>query len=241
LSAFALKIIALTAMIIDHTGDVYALAIPDSFSLRLIGRIAFPLYAFLIAQGCRHTRDIKKYMLRLGVFALISEIPFDLCFEYPYAWLSFDYQNVFFTLFLSVLAVYAFTSAKGTKFFILGIFAVPACAFAAEQMKTDYGAAGVLTIFFIYIAAENKIAQALAMAAGMAAIYLPNLSYRIYLFNYQISVGLMAYVFSLIPVVLVMFYNGKRGPKLKYFFYAMYPAHLLVLAALQYYPIFPAT
>ncbi len=83
MTAFALKIIASICMLIDHIGAVFPASTPYVF--RLIGRIAFPIYAYLIAQGCRYTKNIYKYLLRLGLFALISEIPFDIAFM--------NYQN----------------------------------------------------------------------------------------------------------------------------------------------------
>ena len=243
MTSFALKIIALAAMVIDHAGDVFALSIPNSFLLRLVGRTAFPIYAFLIAEGCRRTKDIKKYMLRLGAFALISEIPFDLCFENEkifsardVTFLSFSYQNIFFTLFLSVLAVYAWEYLKETKYKIAGALAVLAAAGAAELINADYGAKAIIFIFALYLAGENKKARVLVMIAGAAAIYLPSLGYIGILFGHSYSVGLAAFLSASLSALPVFFYNGRRGPKLKYFFYAMYPLHLLALAAAHLLP-----
>ena len=98
LSSFALKCIALITMIIDHVG---AILYPEARVLRIIGRIAFPIYAFLVAEGFYHTKNVKKYMLRLLLFALVSEIPFDLALTGQI--LEFGHQNVFFTLFAGLL------------------------------------------------------------------------------------------------------------------------------------------
>ena len=242
MTTFALKLIALTAMMIDHVGEVGSGRIPYWLLLRLIGRTAFPLYAFMIAEGCRHTRDMKKYLLRLGAFALISEIPFDLCFENPYpsglrgvTFLSFNYQNVFFNLFLSVLAIYIFDRLRGTKLKALGVLAVPAAMAAAQFIRADYGAKAVLIIFALYVL-RGKAARVAAMVAGSALIYLPNYNYTAYLFGRAVSFGLAAFLAGSLPAVFVAFYNGKRGPGIKYFFYAMYPLHLLILAAYQILP-----
>ena len=239
MTSFALKLIALAAMLTDHIGDVWSHAIPESFFLRLIGRVAFPLYAFMIAEGCRHTKDMKKYLARLGVFALISEIPFDLCFENAgvnglrdLTILSFNYQNVFFSLFLSALAIYIFEILREKKLAPLGALAFPAAMCAAELIKSDYGAKAVVMIGLIYLA-KNKITRVAAMIIGSAIIYLPSMGYRGALFGHAFSFGLAAFAFACLSCVFVMFYNGRRGPDVKYFFYAAYPAHLLVIAAVQ--------
>jgi len=234
-----LKLVALAAMITDHIGDVFGFFIPDSFFMRLIGRTAFPLYAFMIAEGCRHTKNFKKYLIRLGIFALVSEIPFDLCFENGNAiyrrdiiFFSLDTQNVFFSLFLAALAIFVFEECKKIKRPWLGALAFPAAMYAAEFIRSDYGAKAIIAIGLIYFA-KNKFMKAAAVIIGAAIIYLPSVGYRGYLFGHMISFGLAAFAFASIPALLVCFYNGKRGPEIKYFFYAMYPLHLLALAAVQ--------
>ena len=245
-------------MIIDHTGEVWANSIPDSFALRLAGRIAFPIYAFMIAEGCRHTKNIKKYMLRLGAFALISEIPFDLCFENArisglndLTFLSFSYQNIFFNLFLAVSAIYIYELLKGKKYGFTGFLAFPAAMAAAELLNADYGAYAVPIIAALYFckpspdAAKDsgtgpglykiKAARAVIMIAGAAAIYLPDRESMVFLYGRVISIGIYAFLFACVPAVLVLFYNGRRGSGLKYFFYLMYPLHLLILAAAHIY------
>lgn len=117
LTAFHLKLIALVCMIIDHVG---ASTLNDLEPLRWIGRIAFPIYAFLIAEGCRHTRNRTRYLLRLGIFALISEMPFDLAFSasiFPsnIPMPLFDYlnfTNIFYTLFFSVACIQIYETLK---------------------------------------------------------------------------------------------------------------------------------
>ena len=116
----SLKIVALICMLIDHAG---ATLFPQCDILRSIGRVSFPLYAFLLAQGCKHTHSMERYLLGLGIFALISEIPYDLAFGNSINFL--EQTNIFYTLFLSAACVYIYDSIKKQKTMIqLIVFAV---------------------------------------------------------------------------------------------------------------------
>ena len=92
-----LKIIAMVSMVFDHTGDVF---FPEMQWMRIVGRLAMPIFSFCIAEGYVHTRNRKKYLLRMGIFALVSEVPFDLAFEGK---ISLDHQNIMLTFFLQYL------------------------------------------------------------------------------------------------------------------------------------------
>ena len=133
LNAFHLKIIALITMMIDHTAAALTLPRAVNTLMRSIGRIAFPIYAFFIAEGCRHTRSREKYMLRLGLFGLISQFPFVFAF-YGWAWEpeSWWYQilipgNVFYTMFLAVACIHIWETlrrqSRGTQLAAAGVFA----------------------------------------------------------------------------------------------------------------------
>lgn len=114
LTGFQLKIIALACMICDHIGAAL-LSPPEIWydGTRAVGRIAFPIFAFLIAEGCRYTRSRERYLLRLGIFALISEIPFDLAFDTPPVQVSFlSFTNVFYTFFLAVACVHIYETLR---------------------------------------------------------------------------------------------------------------------------------
>ena len=121
MTAFAIKVIAAFCMLIDHIGAVFPEYTPAFF--RWIGRIAFPIYAYMIAQGCRRTKNINKYLLRLGVFALVSEIPFDMAFmhytdvERGFTWnINFlRNTNVFYTLFLGAACIAIYEKMKTKK------------------------------------------------------------------------------------------------------------------------------
>ena len=235
MSTFALKIIALLTMLTDHAGHVVQSVYSWEFGmpLRWIGRVAFPLYAFLIGQGCKHTKDIKKYLARLLLFAFISEIPFDLFrsnIGRP-GWLhinfmDFSHQNVFFTLFLGglVIAVYLYSKTEYVKWQSLIISAVAMfCAvFVAGFLGTDYGGEGVILISLPFIVADSvsdERVQKFLYLAFMGAC----------LFMIYGSSGTVIFASALASLVFVLFYNGTKGRNLKWFFYIIYPAHLLVL------------
>ncbi len=216
-SGSTLKLIAVITMLIDHMGlgvvgrlmmrkpylyDIYA-------AMRGVGRLAFPIYIFLLVEGVRNTRSIGKYTLRMGVFALISEIPFDLAFHAKA--LEFTYQNVFFTLFIGLLVIRALDGVAGivnNKFIglLLQAAVLAAGAAGAELIRADYGAKGILCIAVIYIFSYDR--------------------------RLQLLTGCMAFfweweaIFAFIPIA---FYNGSRGIRLKYIFYIFYPLHLLLI------------
>lgn len=198
---FSLKILAMLTMFIDHIG---AVLFPQYIVLRLIGRLAFPIYCFLLATGAIYTKNVEKYSARLLLFALISEIPFDLAFFGR----VFDrtHQNVFFTLFLGLLGI--MIAKKYPKVWWMSLF----MALVADFLCTDYGATGVLYILLFYFLYDRKIYQMLSFAL------MTQISYA--------GTTQMYCLFSIVPMLL---YNGKRGKNIKYFFYIFYPLHLLVL------------
>jgi len=100
IDAFTLKMIAAVTMLIDHVGYIF---FPQYVLLRIIGRISFPIFAFLIVEGFMHTRDVKKYIFRMIIFALITEIPFDFAFYGTFNW---GHQNVLVTFLLALVAMY---------------------------------------------------------------------------------------------------------------------------------------
>ncbi len=142
MTSFILKIIGILTMLCDHMGDAFV----GHFSFfNLIGRIAFPIFAFQIVQGYIHTHDLKKYALRLFIFACVSQIPFMLFLTTFYD--SF-YLNIFFTLCLGILCLYGYDKIKNKYLGVL--FAILICI-VAQFIQVDYGAYGVAVIFLFYI------------------------------------------------------------------------------------------
>lgn len=203
LDSFQLKCIAIVSMALDHTG---AVLYPSQIWLRCLGRIAFPIFCFLIVEGFFHTRDVRRYMGRLGVFALISEIPYDLAFRgVP---LEYAHQNVFFTLLIGIGMVVLLE--RNREWPVKAVILLLAM-WLAVLIRSDYNFRGVLLIFVFYIFHESRW---LAVTAG-----------GFWNFLYQGVIQKYG-VLSVLPLAL---YNGERGRKMKYFFYIFYPAHLLLL------------
>ena len=246
-----LKIIAIAAMLIDHIGaavlermmmaegyleaalsssavlnlwmDEHGMLFMADFCMRSIGRIAFPIFCFLLVEGFQRTGNVKKYALRLGLFSLISEVPFDLAFSGEL--LEFKYQNVFFTLFLGLVVMMAVDWTGRQKLHpvvkaVLDLGAVLVGMAAADLLHTDYYGFGILCIMALYFFRQNRGIQA---AAGVVAFLAGSFLLRGGLSG---VFGEMAAVAGFIPVY---FYNGQRGLKMKYVFYAFYPVHLLIL------------
>lgn len=203
LSGFWLKWIAMVSMLVDHVGMALY---PQYLFLRIIGRLAFPIYCFLLVEGAVHTSHKKRYLGRLFLFALLSEIPFDLLVSGQLFCL--DYQNVFFTLLLGLLAVFALERWKASGYgAVISLLLVLLAWFA----RTDYGGGGVIIILLFYLFRRQQLLKTVSFATATVLLY----------------GGLQNYaILSMGPVLC---YNGERGPRVKYFFYVFYPAHLLVL------------
>lgn len=180
------------------------------YVMRLIGRIAFPIYCFLLIEGFEHTSSRLKYAGRLLLFAVISEVPFDLLFNGHI--LEFGYQNVFFTLFLGLVCLTAIqyideqSHMAPTLKVICRLAAAGVCMFVAQMLYTDYAATGVFCIAILYFFRKEK--------------------------KHQVIAGCVTFLWELtapLAFIPIWFYNGTRGWKLKYFFYLFYPLHLLLL------------
>ncbi|WP_157949897.1 TraX family protein [Vallitalea okinawensis] len=226
MNTFTLKMIAIITMLIDHVG---AILFPEILLFRFIGRIAFPIFAWLIANGYFHTKDVKKYMLRLGVFAFIAE-PF---FDYGIfgTWVDFSHQNVLFTLLIGLLAIYLFDQLRVDKP-VWAYISLILMMVAGETILSDYGAYGIITMFLFYYFFEDKKKMALALL-------LLNVGRNLLIYTeYPISFINSLQFFCVLALPLILLYNKKAGPKAKYFFYIFYPLHLLIIRIIAEYNIF---
>jgi len=234
MNAFALKIIALVTMIIDHIGAVF----PETFGFefRVIGRVAFPIYVFLIAEGFRHTKHPGKFLARLFVFAIVSEPVFDWAIHgasFPWGVNFLAQTNIFYTLFLGGAAIVAYEKIREKVDRVVAILPMFVFAGLAESVFTsDYGAYGVVFIFIMYVIRHKKFS--LVAMAALCILQYDWLFRRAFAYGFDAIVPIWWLLIpaALVSVLLVAFYNGKRGPGLKWFFYASYPVHLAVLAVL---------
>lgn len=210
----ALKLIALITMLLDHIGAVLVVSPQPYYALRLIGRIAFPIFCFLLVEGFLHTRNLWRYAFRLFLFALISEIPFDLAFHQTLFYK--DQQNVFFTLLIGLLVISILHNLEETLkdkpviYLICRAIAIAAGMGIAWCLKTDYSYIGVLAITLLYVFHRQRTS-----AIACACFFL--------------CFSSVTEITSFASVPLIMAYNGKRGLSLKYVFYLFYPIHLLIL------------
>lgn len=231
MTSFVLKIIAIITMIIDHFGIAY---FKYTTQMNVVGRIAFPIFAFQITQGYIYTKNLKKYLFRLFCFALISQIPFML-FRSIYT--TGFALNIFFTLLFGLLSILGYdiishcpvTLCKIKKIDSLlknlfSILCVILIGILAEVCNFDYGFFGIGIIFLFYIFRNHKILMTVSFVICCL------IKYMIMIFKYGYHyLYLLLGLFTILPIVFICLYNGKQGKKVKYFLYFFYPIHLLVL------------
>lgn len=210
MSAFSLKIIALFTMVIDHIGAVF---FSNYLIFRYIGRIAFPIFAFLVSEGCKNTKNFEKYLSRLLVFALISEFFYDLVFNQYINYI--DNTNTLYTLFFSSLIIYYFKSQNKFKIILIILNFI-----IVNFLNTDYGVWGVILILLFYFA-KNKV-QAILFSLFWIIV------------KYNTYLNSTLFLCTISSLIFIYFYNGKEGKKIKYLFYIAYPLHLFLIVIFRY-------
>lgn len=239
IDALTLKILAMAFMLCDH---MWATVLSNQSFLTDIGRLAFPVFAFQMAEAFYHTSNYKKLMQRLFIFALISEIPFNLMtggsIIYPF------HQNVMFTFLIALLFLKLMEKAKKTGSIWKFSLTVILCAVAGFVIGTlcmvDYFGFGVLTVFLFYLCRDFKFSW-IGQIAGMYlinVIMLGGLVIPITIGNFSFEFPQQG--FALLSLPLIWLYNGERGKHNKAIqiaYYAFYPVHMLILALLALYVI----
>ncbi len=232
LSAAALHIMAMALMLCDH---LWATVVPGNQWMTSIGRIAFPIFAFMAVEGYFHTHNLKHYLLRMLVFALISEIPFNLMYAsqafYPI------HQNVIFTLLIGLLLIHLNEMAKKHEKtwlnMITGFSSILLAVIFGILFFADYGVAGLLTILVFYFFRERKWYNLLFQIAFLYYInvnMLAGQSFTLELFGHTFEI--IQQGFALIALIPIWLYQGRQGYHKKwfqYFCYAFYPLHMLIL------------
>lgn len=267
IDSFKLKVLAIIGMTCNHVAHVIGSSLPwqATFIIYSFGGITFPIMAFLIVEGYIHTSNLKRYALRLLVFALISQVPYTLCFGWT--------ANVLFTLLMGLVLLWAWDNIKNRGLFFLLFVGITAISYFC-----DWSLIGPAMVFLFYILRfaprihERKHAQTLAVVITMAIPYVYTIAmglsslipeiqgcldtgasaveqgvadnYRIaFISNVPVYLSAkllkacdnLAYalVGYTIATICLCNYNGKRGHSMKWFFYAYYPAHLLVIWAIS--------
>lgn len=204
----ALKLIAVLTMTIDHIG---AILLPNVTVLRMVGRIAFPLFAYQLAVGYVHTRNVRSYALRLALWGLVSQ---------PVYMLAFGMQpwtlNIFATLLLGLAAIWGWD--HGNWWAVGGSLALAAVQLLFPGVGPDYGVYGVLLclLSYVFLSSASSVAAAHAVLHVLAGILL-----------------WPAQAFALLSVPLILHPPHLRVPHVPVLFYAYYPAHLLLLAGIH--------
>ncbi len=215
MSNFVLKIIAMISMFCDHLGY----AIYEKFSyFNYIGRIAFPIFAFGISEGYLHTRSKKNYLMRLFMFAIISQAPF-MFFTSIF---SNEFSlNIFFTLFLGLVAIIGYEQCKNKY---VGILLVACLGLTADALKMDYGYFGIFMIFIFHVFKNKKLLMNLSFIALCLFKYIPlYIKYNFYL------PYVFLFICTCLSLVFINQYNSEKGKNVKYLLYGFYPVHLILL------------
>jgi len=221
MSSNQLKILACIFMLIDHIG---AILYGDVLILRIIGRLAFPMFVFFIVEGFTKTRDLTMYFGRLFTFAIVSQFAFSYAF-------NTSSLNVLYTLALGLFAIYIYSKTNNFIYvLLLGVL--------AQVADTDYGIFGVILIFLFYIYKDNFKKLTLSFLVAVLAFEL-----AVVLMSLDSIKSWKDFVFEpafyepvcLFSLFFVRIYNHKRGANLKYLFYIFYPLHLYVLKLIEVY------
>ncbi len=220
LSQETLKVIACMTMLLDHVGAMFV----RGYTLRIIGRIAFPIFCFLMAEGAYYTKNPRKYALRLLIGALLSEIPFDLAFQRGLTWRS---QSVMVTLLLGFLAVEAIQNTQNN---LLKLLAVSAGFALGQLLQTDYGGYGVLLIVLFSQARRKWWLQTVLVA--MFAWMMDSVPVQV------LGMRIPIEMFALLAMLPIGCYSGRKrsdSKVLQWAFYLFYPVHLTVLVVIRYF------
>lgn len=211
-----LKIIAITCMVVDHAGKIF---LPNNMLLSIIGRIAFPLFAYCLVVGCLYTRNWKKYILRLSIFAVVSQ-PFYVMAFHP-TWEGFVENilvaNIFFTLVAGVLTVSALMDFKKRWWMLI----IP---IAMEWfIGLDYGFYGIGFMVIFYLCRNKSWLSCLLIVVWTCLQSLTGDFITVF------GIGLDKQIFSLFSLPLIYIHTNIKPKINKYFFYAFYPAHFLII------------
>lgn len=233
MTASFLKLIAVVTMLIDHSA--YLIYAPGYeylyYTMRIIGRVSFPIFVFCISESLYFTRNKTKFLLRMLIFALISEISFNLYFNYLIGvGVVFSSHNGFFTFAIGIALVIFFEEILEFKKKWIGIILIIAvillCYFIPNVynfiLNCDYGLKGIIFLFILYL--EKK--YFLNKAKRIRQITLAIMLFILYGFS-------ILFLGGMVSLLIIEKYTGEKGKEHKFFFYWFYPLHLLILSAIH--------
>ena len=231
IDAGMLRLFAILFMLLDH---LWATVVRGNLWMTCLGRLAFPIFAFQLCEGYRHTSDYRRYGLRLLVFALQSELPFNLCYAgsvfFPF------HQNVLFTLLLGLLAIRQADELRreeGIKKKSLRCLALLLILAGGVLLFPDYGFMGVMTVLCFFVFRNHRLFQLAAMAV-LNIFAFEGQTIPVSLFGLAFDFPIQG--FALLALPLIWLYNGEKGPGgkgLRLFWYIFYPLHMLLLHFIQ--------
>lgn len=221
---------------LDTNGNPTRYTIQVFDLLNWFGKIAFPIFAFQIAQGCKYTKDIKKYFVRLLIFAFISQFPYSLINGYKFSF--FDHLNVIFTFALAVLCIMIIKCVqqkfvnKATKYTIC-IISIGLIYFMSLYFRTEYWEFGIPFIIGLYLM-NNRNKQALLTVLFIFVLYFLYCGYNgstfMWLSHWTILISyILEFFIASLSALFIKFYKYSKSEYNKYWFYAFYPAHMLII------------
>lgn len=222
MSSFVIKCIACITMLLDHIK--YSGPIFQNVLTTYLGRLSFPLFAFLAAESYCHTSNLKRYYKRLFIFGLISQVPFMFFRTLVGEW---KMLNIMFTLLLGIFSINIYD--KINKKYI-SIPLVILMIVIGEFIKVDYGWLGVLTVFLMYLLRNKKMLLPLIYGITVFVYYYSICGYK-YIFTTRIVLSIL---FTWSSTFIINKYNGEKGKSMKYFFYWFYPVHMVGVYLLHF-------
>lgn len=224
-------------MLCDHLGKIF---FRDLVGLQYVGRLAFPIFAFGVAQGYLHTKNFGNYLKRMVVFALVSQVPYTM-FQVAKGTTDLVRFNVIFTLLMGLLAMYAYDKIKAKWIAIVLVLGI---CLVAELTRVDYGAYGVGLVMLFYFYArgmkragkdmQQKVMWTLVVGLCFAVMTILRYMDGLMMGTQWLEFWVMTIVWTVVSFVLIVMYNGKLGPKCKYLFYVFYPVHLFVISLIYF-------
>lgn len=213
-----LKVIAIIAMVLDHVGKAF---FPDMLIFQIIGRLAFPIFAYCIVVGVLYTKNFKKYLGRLGIFAIISQIPWILAFNptldgFQENWMI---MNIFFTLFFSAIFVYGMKEKNWISLLV--------AVLAFSLLPLDYGFDTMFLLASIYLLRNKLVASCIVTSIILILPLFTGGDFN----AFGLSLGIQGFAVLAVPFIYL-----KTNVNLKinkFFFYAFYPVHLLIIFLVQ--------